>query len=800
MRDWALTSESPLSLRIAADARMTSPSYVDDQIWELSLEGGEPPALALETTYGLRARGMRLFPGFRAGGQRVTDPTQFAAPPVVRRFLPNYLCVEFSPWSGIDVQAEYWVPASDLMGGRFRLRNSSLETRQVEVSLYALLRPGEDPQVMDEVTVDGVTVLSGQTGPVAPVVFLGGGSAPEREPYPALAVAAELEPGGAKSILWSHAGKSDRRASFEAARELAARPWDGEIARLELENASLVEIETGDPEWDITLALAQKVSLGCYVGPTKHLPFPSFVLTRLPDRGYSERGDGRDYSPQWDGQTALHAYFNLSQILPAAPELAKGVIRNFLAARGPAGSVDWKPGLGGQRNGAISVPLLAACTWRIYRHTEDRGFIEEVFPLLVDFYEAWFTKEHDRDQDGHPEWDHTLQAGFDDWPTFVRWRAWGQGLDITKAETPDLACYLIREGEALMAMASLIGRVDLIEGLRGRVARLRESIEAGWEEETACYHHLDRNLHRSVPGEALGSGRGQFILEVDRVFDPAVRVLARSSGEEGLSHAIQVFIHGKGRTRRHRVERLTERQFQWFWNLGTATTERAYTEIERVEVRGVSDDFQTEVLIADYTRQDQTCLLPLWAGLPDPERAGALVRKTLLDPDRFWRRFGVPNCSARDAAYAPDNREGSGGVWMLWNTMIGEGLLDHGYREEAVTLLSRLVKTTVMALRKDKSFREAYNADQPEGIGERDHLGGVAPVSLFLDLLGVRLVSPSKAWLCPDNPFPWPVRLRWRGLEIHWEDGAAGVTFPNGEQVEVHGEGLQVIEQGPRGE
>jgi len=50
MREWGLTAEAPLSLRIAADARMTVPSYVDDQIWELRLEGGSPPALALETT------------------------------------------------------------------------------------------------------------------------------------------------------------------------------------------------------------------------------------------------------------------------------------------------------------------------------------------------------------------------------------------------------------------------------------------------------------------------------------------------------------------------------------------------------------------------------------------------------------------------------------------------------------------------------------------------------------------------------------------------------------------------------
>jgi len=70
VRDWDLTSGEPLSLCIAADARLCQPNYGDDQSWELRLEGGEPASLAVETTYGLRARGMRIFPAFQIGEQR----------------------------------------------------------------------------------------------------------------------------------------------------------------------------------------------------------------------------------------------------------------------------------------------------------------------------------------------------------------------------------------------------------------------------------------------------------------------------------------------------------------------------------------------------------------------------------------------------------------------------------------------------------------------------------------------------------------------------------------------------------
>ena len=71
MQTWNLGAGDPLSLTLAADARLTSTNYTDDQIWELSLGGGEPAALALQTTYGLRAHWMRLFPRFVRGDQRL---------------------------------------------------------------------------------------------------------------------------------------------------------------------------------------------------------------------------------------------------------------------------------------------------------------------------------------------------------------------------------------------------------------------------------------------------------------------------------------------------------------------------------------------------------------------------------------------------------------------------------------------------------------------------------------------------------------------------------------------------------
>ena len=74
MRSLNLTAADPLALRLAADVRAGPTDYANDHIWEVTLSGGEPPALAVRTTYGLRAQAMRLYPSFTEGDRTVTDP------------------------------------------------------------------------------------------------------------------------------------------------------------------------------------------------------------------------------------------------------------------------------------------------------------------------------------------------------------------------------------------------------------------------------------------------------------------------------------------------------------------------------------------------------------------------------------------------------------------------------------------------------------------------------------------------------------------------------------------------------
>jgi hypothetical protein len=672
--------------------------------------------------------------------------------------------------------------------------NQSATEIELQWLLYAVLRSIAPPNGMREVTLQGVQLLAGQSGGVAPVLFILGGASVAAAPYPALVSGISLTPGETRSLQWVLASLTDQEASFQAARLLAERTWDAEIARLELENSSLLEVETGDPEWDLAFALGQRAALMSYLGPTSYLPAPSPVAARVPDAGYSQEQDGRDYASNWEGQSTMLAFSVVSTLVMLAPELLKGTLRNFLHSQRSDGEIDGKPGMAGQRSGLLSPPLLCYLTWLIYLHTQDRSFLQECFPRLLQFLDSWFTQTHDRDGDGFPEWDHTLHAGFDDWPTFVRWHRWGQGLDLRKAETPDLATYLVKDHRALIAIAMELGAEKEAHQLQERADQLSDQIQATWSEDTNVYHHRDRDLNMSMPGGSLGKGVGSFSLQVGRDFDPPVRILVRSEGEEGASHAIKVFLHGKGRTHRKRIERMTEYRFQWFWDFGTATSEKTYTSLDRFEVSGVDEAFETEVRVADFSMVDLTGLLPLWADLPESAQAKAMIRETLLDPSGFWRPYGIPSVPAEDPTYVIRGNTSSSAVNMVWNTMLGEGLITWGFYSEAAELVGKLMGAVVHNLRKDGCFRFCHHADTAEGYGERDHVSGLPPLSLFLQTLGLRLLSPGKIILRGKNPYPWPIAIRWRGIEIRWDTEGAMVTFQNGQTATVTGEEVQQIE------
>jgi hypothetical protein len=782
MREWQLQSGDPLSLNLAADARLGKTDYCNDHIWELIIRGGEPPALAVQTTFGLRARGLKIFPRFSEGDLVRSDPETFTSPPQVRCFAPNYLQLEFSPLSGLEASAEYWVPESHALAGRIRVSNTSHTARSVLVELTGLLTPIGDGQRMAPAGAVGAPVLAGSSGGLHPVVVLSGGAEIGSGPYPSLALTLLLHPGESRQVIWAHAARESFEDSLSLARNTCSANWEALQSRIDMQNSGQVEISTGDLDWDAAFALAQKNAYGLLVGPTAHLPHISFVNARQPSHGFSLRGDGQDYSHLWSGQTPLDTWYLAGLLLPASPQIVQGLVANFLHTLQENGSMDWKPGLGGQRSKLHASPLLAQIALACYQTSQDLDFLKESFPALVAYVKYWFSPAMDRDQDGIPEWTHPLHSGLEDSPSFSYWQPWSHGLDIFAAEAPALCAFLYQEIQALVQIGEMIGERLAQQDMASFAENLRIAVEISWEKEASIYRYWDRDSHSSPRGMLAAEFQGSGIFPINSPYDQPVRLLFKIMSETAHPPRPQIAIHGTGPNGQHLVEPVQPSQFHWQPGMGTTTSQRVYQELEFISVDGLGEQDTTRIYTADFQEQDCTLLLPLWAGIPSEERAAALIHETITSAERYWKPFGIPSAPQPPAG---DEGEVSQAVHLPWNCLIGEGLLRYGYRQEAAELVSRLMQAAVTSLKKDQQFKKTYHAQTGNGMGEANALEGLAPVGLFLNTLGVHLFSHQRVGISGFNPFPRPITVKYRGMTITRESDRTVVTFPDGQTTTI---------------
>ncbi len=780
MRSWSLKAGDPRTLVLSADFRFCEPDYINDHTWEMEPGTGETAVMGILTTFGLRARSMRIFPGFTLGGKTVVNPELFFSPPVLIQFYPNYLEFACSPFQGLEARIEYWLPTSQTLASRLTFRNLTTNSIEFQFEVNAVMVP-LDGQPLSSTQIQSVYVLSGKTSDLEPVVFLTGGPLSGSGPYSSLLLDVILAPLSSRKFTWVQAALSETQASFELARLTAARSWDAELARIRLINATqTVDIETGDPDWDASLAFSQITALRLFFQAGKHLPQPSFVMARQPDHGYSSRRDGRDYAAHWDGQSIYDAIY-ISSLLPGSPELAAGLVRNFLSTQDEKGFVDCRPGLAGQRGRWLAAPLLAELALNSYRQTGDKDFLLEIFPKLLAFFQRWFDPACDRDQDGFPEWDHPLQTGFEDNPAFNSLIKGDQGADIRFFESPALAACLWREYHNLVSIADELELPDQIRAFRSFADGLNAGVAACWNQKNSFYNYRDRDTHLVLKGKPLLTCSGPGVNKMKSVFKHPARLLLQIHETSRTTRALDVRIKGRSSSG-DLVETLARKDFRPGMDVSVAASRKVYTSLAEIEVTGFQPSDKLVVRSLDYLQEDQTGFLPLWAGIPDEVKAASLVELKLFNPDSFWHMAGI---STRKYAANGTKVDEDNEVQFPWNQLIGEGLLAYGWRSEACHLVTRMMETTIGNLKQQGSFFNSYQSESRAGQGERNGLRGLAPVSLFLQTLGVQIISPVKVRLVGNNPFPWPVTLKYKGLTVIRQADFTDITFPDGQNIRV---------------
>ncbi len=785
LRPLEIDAASMFRFDLAADARMSPTDYADDQAWTVHLGTGERAAIAMQTQYGGRAGLVSLVPIWRIGQGQVYQQQSYHCAPRVTHFAANFLRVRAEIVPQLLLKARFWVMDSHAAGGEFVLDNHGEEAIELWLELFGHVAINDQSCKLNILTLGDYSLALhlGQIGNINPVVTMesagyevyGG-----RISSPKLGCRLTLEPQDSARIPFVVAGLAEMRDSHSVAMNWMSRPWDSYFERIDREAAAVPRISTGEAKWDRLIDLSYVLLLQSMLKGNDLLPHPSFVANRASNRGWSRRGDGSDHIRAWSGQDPTLAHLSVPVLANIKADYAAGIIRNYLVTQDASGMVDRQPGLAGQRQGLLMMPLLARMACEFYQRTGDSAFVAEVFPSLRAFFERWLQDDLDADRDGVPEWRSERQIGYVAFPTFGMGQGWAQGADVREMETPDLLAYLCSEAEALCAMARLLGHDTAENQLGNHLNRLQERLESFWNGSRYCYR--DRDSHLSSESiELLRGGAGDEKHIIERSLPAPNRVAVRIVG--GVSQRPRISLRLKGRDEQGRdclIEADVE-EFLWQNRQGIYTTDQALTQIDSIEAKGLSRVYKVYAKTIDSSRLDINHLLPLWTGALPKDRAAALV-KIALDEKHFLRPNGITMVSVSDANFDASNARGGGGIWMFWLSLVGEGMVKSGFRKEATFLVRRVLERLSQILERDGHLSQFYHADELKGYGEDHHIGGIVPLKLLNDVIGIEIMSSQKVRL--SGAFNWgqEIRVEQHGVCVIRNAERTHVEFPSGHQ------------------
>ncbi|HEY58409.1 MAG TPA: hypothetical protein G4O04_07740 [Anaerolineae bacterium] len=762
-------------LVLAADARLGSLSYVDDTIWALSLRDA-PTTVVLETTYGLRARHMRLFPLLFADPERrqVMGLSLEDSPFRLTALAPNYAAVQFRPHATAQGRLEWFIPDGRTAMARLSLRNSGPEPLTLYLGWVADLSPGEEGRPMEPWQHHATALLTGETQGLPLLIFLTGGPEGLYSPYPTLVLPLDLVPGQERRLTLVHLVGYEAEAGLETARRLAARPWEAQITRLRLADQAWPRIQPADETQAWALTFARQSALRLLHGPFGEGQHRFALRAREPDQGYSPNGHGSDHPPAWSGLTVPEVwYLSSAFLLPHAPNLAAELLQGFLAHQRPDGWIDAGPGPAGQQAHALASPLLVDLAGRIYAAQPDPAFAAQMFEPLWRFLQVWFAPEQDTDSDGLPEWHHPAQVGLESLPEFSPWHPWSTGADLATVEDPALWALLYRACQVLENLAPPAQRPQAQKPLRAWARRLREAVQQAWDPRRAHPLRWDRDTHLSLPGQRLGQlrGSGAVPLRPCGEASPPIRPVIIVYADAPLRP--QVHLRGRDGQGRPLREDLTAPP-TWYEGRMVFNATQTYACLESLTVEGLPASARVEVRTPDLTRTDLTLLLPFWAGMLTPAQEQQVLRR-LQSPQGYARPYGLPLVPTRRPK-APAWEA----VHMLWNLFALEGLEQAGARPLAADLLTRLWQGAGETLQREGYLREAYHARTGKGMGQRNVLLGLPPLSPALRLAGVVSLTPKAIELQAESAFAHPVTLFWRGVRLTVAPQGGTVRFPHG--------------------
>ncbi len=210
-----------------------------------------------------------------------------------------------------------------------------------------------------------------------------------------------------------------------------------------------------------------------------------------------------------------------------------------------------------------------------------------------------------------------------------------------------------------------------------------------------------------------------------------------------------------------------------------------------MEIQGIKDTDRVILQTPCLNCRELSLLLPLWAGIPSTDRARSLIKNTITNPRLFWGAYGLRTCAEKPETSSATSAYQR--VHPFWNSLVGEGLLRYAQGRRAAELVTRLMKAITHNLKLGQAFYRSFNVASGHAEGERNALLGLAPLGLFLQTVGVHIITPYKVKLIGSNPFPWPVTVKYKNLTVIQHNKKAMIIFPDGQSITLRNDKPQVV-------
>lgn len=785
-RSWEISQDSPHDLHIASDARLSKTSYVNDQSWDIRLGSGDEAALKIQTQYGMRVGLASLVPMWMVDDRSIYQAQTYHNPPIITAFAPNRITVETDILPDLHLTADHIVLTSQVMAGIYTLSNNTSKAISLRLDLFGHVIKNDEEQKLALITMakgEGHALSLGNYARLSPVILIESGNSDTihtSNARPKIGTSFTVPANSSHAIRFVHVGLDDLKQSLAEARRWLVADWQAFIMSIEQAEQAIPIIQTGNLEWDLVIASAYNRLMQSVLRANGSFPRATFVAGRLPEYGFSRSGNGTDHPRMWQGQSIDSAYLITQALATIDSTSVEGIIRNYVALQKKDGFIDLVPNLAGENSNLLCTPILARIAWAVYEVTGNTDFLKENFDGLKLFFEYWLTQ--DVDEDGIPEWLDQRQTHYAAFPTFGMGRDWTQGANIKYIETPDLIAYLLSEAQALINMSDvLLKDKSAKKSLNSAIKVLSSALDDMWDSDHFAYR--DRDTHISSIGkDLLVEGKG----DIEHILEKALlipnRLVIKIKGGSRHTPKITLHIAGINSDGEPIKETANVGAFYWYTGEGVYTSKTVFSQVNKIWCEGLSRVYSITAKTLDTTGIDINSLLPLITDLPKSK--ADKVAKQALNSEAFLRPNGI-TMTHLDNHFDPANAEGAGGIWMYWQTLIGEGLINAGQASKVSDFVKTQLDMLVSILRDNHQTAQFYHSDSPLALSEKGHLNGTAPIYLIQKLMGIQIPSHDKVILSEDFGWGRAVTIRQHGVYVRRTTKSIKIEFASGKIVEM---------------